>query len=217
MANTVTIKGFATTGIELRTTPTGLVVGDFRMGSNERRLDPITNVWTDGPTNWFRVTVFRALAQNAASSIHKGDRIIVVGKLKISTFLHKDGTPGTNVDIDAESIGPDLKYGTAHYVRVASAHPAGQDYSRNDAESSNVVPLHSGSGGVGGQPHDDYSDRDDADGLNQDGTNQDGENQGMDPEDAENQAATGVDQDGPDDGEFVNKATGELFTKDVPF
>ena len=126
MANTITIRGFATTGIELRTTANGLVVGDFRMGSNERRPDPVTNVWAEGPTNWFRVNVFRALAQNAASSIHKGDRIIVVGKLKISTYLRKDGTTGTNVDIEAETIGPDLQFGTAHYTRVASAHPAGQ-------------------------------------------------------------------------------------------
>lgn len=215
MANTITIRGFATTGIELRTTATGLVVGDFRMGSNERRPDPVTNVWADGPTNWFRVHVFRALAQNAASSIHKGDRIIVVGKLKISTYLRKDGTTGTSVDIDAETIGPDLQLGTAHYVRVSSAHPAGRDYSRNDSDPSNVSPLNSGGGGEDGPLNGDSSDEDDrGDG---DGDSNDAGDQGsvlehsedpMDPDEALESVA---------EGEILDRATGELIAENAPF
>ncbi len=212
MANTITIRGFATTGIELRTTSTGLVVGDFRMGSNERRPDPVTNVWADGPTNWFRVHVFRALAQNAASSIHKGDRIIVVGKLKISTYLRKDGTTGTSVDIDAETIGPDLQLGTAHYVRVASAHPAGRDSSRNDADPSIVSPLNSGGGGEDGPLLDGSSDRGDGDGENYDVGDQ-----GAVPE--HSAGPTDPDEAGESVGEdeILDRTTGELIAEDAPF
>ncbi|MHA7270427.1 single-stranded DNA-binding protein [Arthrobacter sp. HLT1-20] len=211
MANTITIRGFATTGIELRTTPAGLVVGDFRMGSNERRPDPITNVWADGPTNWFRVSVFRALAQNAAASIHKGDRIIVVGKLKIYTFLRKDGTTGTNVEIVAETIGSDLQFGTAHYTRVASAHPAGRDYSGNDADPTTAGGLTSV--GVGGSSHfhDDDPDPDAADDAVQDG-----DRRGEDSEDTE-AAALQEGQEATEDGAVVNTSTGELLKEGVPF
>ncbi|MEO8223034.1 MAG: single-stranded DNA-binding protein [Specibacter sp.] len=212
MANTVTIRGFATTGIELRTTANGLVVGDFRMGSNERRPDPVTNVWTEGPTNWFRVNVFRSLAQNAASSIHKGDRIIVVGKLKISTYLRKDGTTGTNVDIEADSIGPDLKYGMAHYTRMASAHPAGQDYARNDADPSAAVPFNSGGGDDGGHPEDRLLHRDAGQGMPLDG-----EEQEMDPEEAEDPTDPENDQESVGEGETLDKATGELVAEKAPF
>ncbi|ALV45629.1 hypothetical protein MB46_09150 [Arthrobacter alpinus] len=209
MVNTVTIRGFATTGIELRTTANGLVVGDFRMGSNERRPDPVTNVWADGPTNWFRVNVFRALAQNAASSIHKGDRIIVVGKLKISTYLRKDGATGTNVDIEAETIGPDLQFGTAHYTRVASAHPAGRDSSRNDADPANVPPLNSGGEGEAGSLHDDPS--------GGDAENHDAGDLSTVPEHAEDAVDLAEAQELVGEDETLNRATGELIPEDVPF
>ncbi|POH58885.1 single-stranded DNA-binding protein [Arthrobacter glacialis] len=209
MANTITIRGFATTGIELRTTPAGLVVGDFRMGSNERRPDPITNVWADGPTNWFRVSAFRALAQNAAASIHKGDRIIVVGKLKINTFLRKDGTPGTNVEIVAETIGPDLLFGTAHYIRVASAHPVGRDYSGTDADPSAAGRFTSGGGAEVVHFHDEDPGPDNA--------THDGDDQGEGSEDTEDPAALADDQEATEDGEVVNTSTGELIKEDVPF
>lgn len=212
MANTVTIRGFATTGIELRTTPAGLVVGDFRMGSNERRPDPITNVWADGPTNWFRVSVFRALAQNAAASIHKGDRIIVVGKLKISTFLRKDGTTGTNVEIVAETIGSDLQFGTAHYTRVASAHPAGRDFSMNDGDSSTAGGSTSVAAGVPSHLHDDDPDPDAAD----DAVEQSGDQDDDRDQDTE-AAALQEGQEATEDGEVVNTSTGELLKEGVPF
>lgn len=124
MANTLTIRGFACTTIELRNTQGGIVVGNFRMGSTHRKQASGSNEWVDGETNWFRVNVFRSLASNAAPSIHKGDRIIVVGKLNIVSFARKDGSFGTSVEIDAESIGPDLQFGTALYTRAGSQRPS---------------------------------------------------------------------------------------------
>lgn len=120
MANTLTVRGFACAAPEVHQSPTGFVVGNFRMGSTHRRLDPVTNQWIDGETNWFRVNVFRALAKNVAISLSKGDRIIVVGKLRVVNYAKKDGSMGVSVEIDAESIGPDLQFGTASYFRTSS-------------------------------------------------------------------------------------------------
>ena len=125
VANYVTIRGFVSSDFVMRNTPTGLVIGNFRMGSNDRRQDPITKEWHDGHTNWYQISAFRSLAQNAVSSIHKGDRILVMGKITIKTYLRKDGTEGTSVEIEADSIGPDLKYGTAHYTRMSSGTEVG--------------------------------------------------------------------------------------------
>ena len=73
-------------------TVTGFVAGDptlggtesfrvltFRMGSTRSRLNPTTRQWEDYGTAWVGVKAFRALAVNAASSVRRGDRIIVVG------------------------------------------------------------------------------------------------------------------------------------------
>ena len=75
-------------------TVTGFVAGDptlggtesfrvltFRMGSTRSRLNPTTRQWEDYGTAWVGVKAFRALAVNAASSVRRGDRIIVVGSL----------------------------------------------------------------------------------------------------------------------------------------
>ncbi|MET4004808.1 MULTISPECIES: single-stranded DNA-binding protein [Arthrobacter] len=125
MGNHISLRGFVSSEIVMNTTDSGLVIGKFRMGSNMRRLDPITNKWVDGPTNWFRVNVFKALASNTMVSIHKGDRILIVGKLKVTSYLRKDGSHATGVEIDADSIGPDLQFGTANYRRKTSARLAG--------------------------------------------------------------------------------------------
>lgn len=170
MANQISLRGFVSSEIETNTMDNGLVIGKFRMGSNIRRVDPITNQWVDGKTNWFRVNTFRSLAQNTMASIHKGDRILVVGRLRISTFVRKDGTPGTNVEIDAESIGPDLQFGTASYHRLKSARPAGQgDSSHEGAPTYPGSPSPNGSShneeyrSVDGDPNDDFPNREHGD------------------------------------------------------
>lgn len=119
MSNYVTIQGFASSDVELDTKESGLVVGKFRMGSTHRMQDPITRLWVDGETNWYRVNMFRALAHNVAASVKKGDRIIVIGRLRIKTWLKPDGSPGMGVEIDAETVANDLKFGTCTYHRGA--------------------------------------------------------------------------------------------------
>ncbi len=132
MANLITLRGFVCSPVETRILANGLVVGNFRMGSNIRKIDPGTGEWVDGPTNWFRVNMFRSLATNAVVSISKGDRILVSGKLKITNFTRKDGNPGMGVEIDADSIGLDLQFGTATYHRGTGVRVAGQDNSQGD-------------------------------------------------------------------------------------
>lgn len=199
MANNVTIRGFAVTGVELHNTMTGLVVGNLRMGSTHRRPDPVTNVWADGDTSWYRVNVFRSLAQNAVSSIHKGDRIIVVGRLHLNNYVRKDGTPAVSVEIDAESIGPDLQFGTACYLRTGA--------SRNDANQPSQSPgVDGGTPFVGGLPvvSDPLGDQDDVD-LDDDQL-------------AENGSDADVAlSDDHTPGEVVDEDTGEITKEPVPF
>lgn len=201
MANFLTIRGFVCSAVEVRNTQTGLVVGNFRMGSTHRRQDPITNVWVDGDTNWFRINVFRALAQNAVSSIHKGDRIIVVGRLHLVNYLRKDGSPGISVEIDAESIGPDLQFGTALYARMGGQRQAGGSALQNDSRPQGLgTPA-----GEGEDPADHEADRDEAPDLDLDA-----ELAELDPSSAQ------ADGEG-DEGETVDKETGEVNSGNVPF
>jgi single-strand DNA-binding protein len=215
MANHISLRGFVSSEFEMRTTADGIVIGKFRMGSTDRRLDPITNTWTDGRTNWYHITVFRALASNAVASIRKGDRILVVGKLHINSFLRKDGTPGTSVEIDAESIGPDLQFGTAHYTRMVSARPAGQGNSRDDAGHPSVGELLSARD-EGEFPEDQPADSRAP--FESGGQQDDGNGTGDDDDQAAALDSDETDEaDGLEEGEHADMETGEISKEPVPF
>lgn len=117
MSETITVRGFVATDPEHKTYEQGLGVTSFRLASTPRRFDRQANAWVDGDTNWFSVSCFRELAANAACSVHKGDPILITGRLRVQSFTRRDGTPGSAVSIEAESLGHDLMFGTATFGR----------------------------------------------------------------------------------------------------
>lgn len=127
MSDTITVRGYVATDVRSNTADSGLAIAGFRMCTTERRYDRDTGSWTDGQTNWYSVSLFRQLATNAAFSVHKGDRVIVTGRLKVRQWVTEDGRSGTSVDIDAESIGHDLMWGTANYRRNVQDRSTGGD------------------------------------------------------------------------------------------
>lgn len=95
----------------------GTTLCSFRLACSERRLNRETQKWEDGPTNWFTVNAFRALATHAAQSLSKGDRVIVHGKLRIKSWQREEKS-GTSVEIDAEALGPELRWGTTTFTKT---------------------------------------------------------------------------------------------------
>jgi single-strand DNA-binding protein len=73
--------------------------------------------WVDGETNWYTITSFRTLAINTATSISKGDRIVVSGTLRIRDWDNGERV-GTSVELEASNIGHDLAWGTTTFVRT---------------------------------------------------------------------------------------------------
>lgn len=215
MANHVSIRGFMSSEFEMRNTPNGLVVGNFRMGSTERRKDPITNMWVDGHTNWYHISAFRSLAQNAVSSIHKGDRILVMGRLTIKSFLRKDGTTGTSVEIEADSIGPDLQFGNAHYTRMAGARPAGQGSAWSGSEDASEGEHPS----VGADEREMPDNSASADGGEDGDDDHDLDGDVAAASDYREPSESGVpdDEDGLEEGESADLRTGEILEAAAPY
>ncbi len=94
---------------EMRFTPTGVAVASFSIACNDRVKAP-DGSWTDGPTVWLRCTAWRELAQNAADTLHKGDRVVLVGSLKEREFDRADGTKGRVLEVTVEEISPSLRF-----------------------------------------------------------------------------------------------------------
>ena len=143
MSDTITITGLIATTPRHVVTSEGLPITSFRLASSQRRFDKAAEKWVDASTNWYTVTSFRQLAVNAVPSLGKGDRIVVSGRVRVRDWQTDDRT-GTTVEIEAETIGHDLFWGTAQYTRTAGSNdPTAKPDDDNDDDdtSDNEVPV----------------------------------------------------------------------------
>jgi single-strand DNA-binding protein len=116
MSERVTLVGNLTADPELRFTPSGLQVANLRLAVTPRVKDGDT--WKDGETAFHTVTVWRDQATNAAETLSKGARVIVVGRPKERTWTDADGTEHQVTEVDAEELGPSLRWATAKVTRA---------------------------------------------------------------------------------------------------
>ena len=114
---TLTVTGLVATTPRHLITQDGLPITSFRLASAYRKFDAKQSKWVDGETNWYTITSFNKLALNSSTSISKGDRIIVTGKLRVRDWDNGERS-GTSVEIEADSMGHDLTWGTSVYTRT---------------------------------------------------------------------------------------------------
>ena len=116
MTDKITVVGLVATTPRHLTTSDGLPITSFRLACSYRRFDRTENKWVDGETNWYTVSSFKQLAINTASSINKGDRILVTGDLRIRDWDNGERS-GTSIEIEATAIGHDVSWGTSTFTR----------------------------------------------------------------------------------------------------
>lgn len=126
MSDIVTLTGIVATTPRHLITSSQVAITSFRLASGQRRFDRAKNAWVDATTNWYTVSTFRQLAFNVAASIHKGEHVIVTGRLRIRDWDKQDRN-GTSVDVEADSVGHDLFWCTSTSVRNASRQPDQSD------------------------------------------------------------------------------------------
>ena len=89
----------------------------FRIASTPRYFDPRQGVWVDGRTEWLTVKVFRDVALNVASSINKGDPVVVHGRLRTEEW-HSETGLRTTVVVEAMALGHDLTRGRSVFAKT---------------------------------------------------------------------------------------------------
>lgn len=134
MSDILTITGIVATVPRHLVTSEGLPITSFRLASTQRRFDRGQQRWIDGETNWYTVTAFRQLAVNSTASLEKGQRVLVTGRLRIRDWASNERT-GTTVEVDADSIGHDLAWGTSKYTRSVAASTASEQIPDAPAEA----------------------------------------------------------------------------------
>ncbi len=151
---TITVVGNLVADPELRFTPSGAAVANFRVASTPRVLDKATNEWKDGESLFITCNVWRQYAENVAESLTKGMRVIVTGRLKQRSYETREGEKRTVVEMDVDDVGPALKSATAKVNRVqrdgGGGFGGGSGGGSSSASASNDDPWASGpSGGAG--------------------------------------------------------------------
>ena len=103
MSNHITIHGNVSQEPEMRVTTSGLNVLSFSVadsyGKDEKKKVTFHNI-----------TVFGQLAENVASSIKKGDTVIVTGRMETDEYTKKDGTKGKSTKVIADEVGFSMRW-----------------------------------------------------------------------------------------------------------
>ncbi len=111
MSNTSIIIGNIGKPPELRYTPSKMAVAEFSVATTRGKDDK-------KQTTWHTITAFGKTAENAAASLQKGNRVIVIGRIDVTTS-EKDGQKRTYTKIVADNIGLDLTYDAAYVDKSA--------------------------------------------------------------------------------------------------
>ena len=121
----ITVVGNLVDDPELRFTPSGAAVANFRIASTPRTFDKQSNEWKDGDSLFLSCAVWRQAAENVAESLQKGMRVVVTGRLKSRHYETREGEKRTVFEIDVEEVGPSLKYATAKVTRTTRSGGGG--------------------------------------------------------------------------------------------
>lgn len=163
---TITVIGNLVDDPELRFTPSGAPVANFRIASTPRTFDRQTNEWKDGDTLFLSCAVWRQAAENVAESLQRGMRVIVQGRLKSRQYETREGEKRTVFEIDVEEVGPSLRSASAKVTKTTrsgggggySGGTGGGGYSGGGGQSApaddpwaSAAPSQGGGGGWGGQ------------------------------------------------------------------
>ena len=116
---TITVIGNLVDDPELRFTPSGAPVANFRIASTPRTFDRQSNEWKDGDTLFLSCAVWRQAAENVAESLQRGMRVIVQGRLKSRQYETREGEKRTVFEIDVEEVGPSLRWATAKVTKAS--------------------------------------------------------------------------------------------------
>lgn len=128
---TITVVGNAVDDAQLRFTPGGAAVANFRIASTPRRFNRQTNEWEDQDALFLTVTCWKQHAENVAETVKRGMRLVVTGNLVQRQYEKRDGTKGSSYEIAEAEVAVSLRSATAVVTKSGGSggQPAAQQQS----------------------------------------------------------------------------------------
>jgi single-strand DNA-binding protein len=100
--NKIIIVGNLGRDPELRYTPQGVAVCNFSLATNEKKRDKSGEL--QDVTTWFRVTLWRNQAENAAKYLTKGRPVYIEGRLGVEEWTDRDGKSRYTLEVQATDM-----------------------------------------------------------------------------------------------------------------
>ena len=151
----ITIVGNLVADVDLRYTPSGAAVANFRVASTPRRFDSQSNQWVDGEALFLTCNVWRQAAENVANSLTKGDRVIVSGRLRQRSYETREGEKRTVFEVEVDEVGPSLRYATAQVAKTPRQGGGNYGQQQGGYSPQPQQPSTAHPAGRAGQPEDD--------------------------------------------------------------
>jgi len=127
----IQVEGRLTRNPELKFLPSGVAVASFGVACNDRRKNQTTGEWEDGDTTFLDCSAWRETAEHVADSLHKGDLVLINGKLAMRKYTNKENIEVTTYGVTVETIGPSLQWNAvsvaARASRTQTPPPATED------------------------------------------------------------------------------------------
>jgi len=135
--NAITVVGNVTRDPELKFLNSGQAALKMSIAVNRRWQNRQTQEWEER-VSYFEIVGYGAMAENAANSLVKGSRVIVSGRLEQRSWETENGDKRSIVEINADEIGPSLKWATAVVTRTPRAE--GSNFQSSDRPAAAPRP-----------------------------------------------------------------------------
>ena len=127
MRTTVTFEGNLADDPQVRFTPSEKQITELTVLVNQRRQNG-EGEWVDAEPTRHVVRAFKALAENMAESLAKGDRVFVHGTMTTEAWTDKQtGEKRTAQRVLAEIVGPSLRRATARITKTTRTSAFDED------------------------------------------------------------------------------------------
>lgn len=117
--NKIIIVGHLGRDPELRYTPQGVAVCNFSVATSDKKKDKAGEM--QDVTTWFRVTLWRQQAENAAKYLTKGRQVYIEGRLGVEEWTDRDGNNRHTLEVQGTEM---------HFI--GSRGDAGGDMQRDE-------------------------------------------------------------------------------------
>jgi single-strand DNA-binding protein len=137
--NTITVVGNVTRDPELKFLNSGQAALRMSVAVSRRWQNRQTQEWEE-KTSFFDVAAYGPMAENAASSLTKGSRVVVTGRMEQRSWETESGEKRNAFEIVADEIAPSLRWATAVVTRTPRGEGGSSSYSDRPAPARTNEP-----------------------------------------------------------------------------